>query len=192
MTKVSTYNNMFSNCRSLEYINIKYYKPSTTLERTYYFSDSPKNLVVCTEYQDLISLIEEHECNKVYCSDDWYENRNKLNSDDDECIENCSSLDINIFEYKSKCYSQCFSWTYVNNNKCEDCHPDCRECFGPYSPINSNCTSCISPDKFLYLGNCITACPKVTDGYYLNETLQQNICKCELIQCYSCSIESLK
>ena len=68
--------NMFENCKNLEYINMKNYKPSN-LGNKYLFNDCPKNLVVCTENSDFITLIEEKECNVVNCSDKWYESQKK-------------------------------------------------------------------------------------------------------------------
>ena len=62
-------------------------------------------------------------------------------------------------------------------------------CNGPYTLNNSNCISCLSENKYLYLGNCINQCPQ--NSSYYNETIFQNICKCELKQCKSCSLESL-
>jgi len=155
MSKVNNYNNMFSNCNNLEYINIKNYKPST-LGRNYFFSECQKNLVVCTEDQELSNIIENYEstCNIVNCNENWYEFKKKLNSDDGECIADCNLLDNNIFEYKFKCYPNCPNGTYNNNYKCVNCHPDCKECKGPNSLNSSNCLSCNSTDKFLYLGNC--------------------------------------
>ena len=78
----------------------------------------------------------------------------------------------NAYEYFSKCYSVCSQplfmddfllkcveicpkSTYVFERKCEKCHPDCIECNGPFNDTNSNCISCLSPDKFLENGNCI-------------------------------------
>ena len=192
MSIVYNYNNMFSNCNKLEYINIKNYRPSSS-GRTYFFSECQKNLVVCTEDQELSNIIENYEsaCNIVNCNENWYEFKKKINNDDGECIEDCNMLDNNKFEYKFKCYPNCPDGTYNNNYKCEDCHQDCKECYGPSSLNNNNCSSCKSIDKFLYLGNCVQTCPRISDSFFLNETISQKICKCELIKCYTCSMESL-
>ena len=68
------------------------------------------------------------------------------------------------------------------------CHPDCKICNGPYSFNNTNCTSCNDNNKYLYLGNCITECPR-NDSFY-DEEIEQNICKYELEQCKSFDIKS--
>ena len=39
------------------------------------------------------------------------------------------------------------------------------------------------------LGNCISECKR---DFYINQTIQQKICICDLIQCYTCSKESFK
>ena len=79
--------------------------------------------------------------------------------------------------------------TFNNNYTCEECHLDCKTCNAFYSDNNTNCLSCSSEDKFLYLGNCV---PECKNGYY-NDTEDSSIkkCKCELENCLSCSIESL-
>ena len=116
--------------------------------------------------------------NKTYCTQNYTcpENYNKLIINKNECINNCSKDLKYIYEYNNICYD-----SY--------CHPDCEECFGPYSFNNSNCSICKSKNKYLYLGNCIDSCKR--GSYYDNKT-QQNICKCELDNCLSCSIESLQ
>ena len=115
MNSVTKMTNMFFNLTKLEYLNIRNYIPSKTLGSSYYFNESLKNLVVCTEEKDLIDIIENHECNIVNCLDDWYNYRKKINEED----------------------------------KCVNCHYDCKECEGPYTINNTHCISCIYPDKVI-------------------------------------------
>ena len=180
-------NKMFDNCKNLEYVNIKNYQPSNNFESYYLFSDSPKNLVVCTKDETLVNIIKAHEYNVVNCEDDWYNYRNIIDNENN-CIESCTKTSYK-YEYRKKCYQSCLNRTYNNNYICEDCHPDCKECEGPFTINNSNCLSCLSQDKYLYFGNCISKCPR--NAYYLNETINQKICECELEQCRICSLESL-
>ena len=116
--------------------------------------------------------------NKTYCTQNYTcpENYNKLIINKKECINYCSKDLKYIYEYNNICYD-----SY--------CHPDCQECFGSYSFNNTNCSICKSKNKYLYLGNCIDSCKR--GSYYDNKT-RQNICKCELDNCLSCSIESLQ
>ena len=179
---------MFLNCNNLEYVNIRNYKPSKTLGSSYYFSQNPKNLVVCTEDKDFIDIIESHDCNIVNCLNDWYNYRKKINKENDTCTDDCY-LTSYKYEYNYECYPNCKIGTYINNYKCFDCHPDCKECEGPYTLNNTNCISCSSPDKVLKFGNCVSQDKCSTNTYY-NLTTNQNICKCDLEQCFSCSFES--
>ena len=57
-----------------------------------------------------------------------------------------------------------------------------------YTENNSNCKTC-KPEKFYNYGNCLNNCSR---GFYTNTTTNQNICKCELEQCLTCSQEILK
>ena len=114
--------------------------------------------------------------------------RKKINTENDSCINDCSLINFN-YEYNYKCYEKCIIGTYNNNSKCLDCHPDCKECEGEYNLNNSNCISCSSSDKVLKFGNCVEQNQCLRETYY-NETTMQHTCKCDLTQCFSCSIES--
>ena len=89
----------------------------------------------------------------------------------------------------SKCYEPCPDGTYHNTNNytCEDCHKDCKTCNKGPDNDNMNCKSCF-PYKFLKYGNCVLDC---INGYYIDEYDPSiKICKCDLIKCYKCSLES--
>ena len=114
MTNVKNLTHMFLNCNNLEYVNIRNYKPSITLGSSYYFNQSPKNLVVCTEDEDLIDIIESHDCNIVNCLDNWYNYRKKINKENGECTNNCTLTNYK-YEYNYECYQNCQVGTYINN-----------------------------------------------------------------------------
>ena len=171
-TMESAYNitYMFNNTPKLEFINLSNSKPNDDIKISNIFIGTPKNLVICAE-SDIISQQKIINCGIISCSDNWREYQNKINSDDNQCVNNCSMLN-NKFEYLSKCVNTCPdslyideyhlkcvdvcpSSTYTVDNKCEKCHPDCKTCNGPYNDTNSNCTSCLSSDKYLEDGNCI-------------------------------------
>ena len=101
---------------------------------------------------------------------------NKLIINKNECIDDCMKDPEYIYEYNNICYNT-------------SCHPDCKICKGTYSYNTTNCISCNDNNKYLYLGNCVTQCPR-NDSFY-DEEIDQNICKCELEQCKSCDIISL-
>ena len=138
--------------------------------------------------EELIDKIKSNDCNTFDCSDNPYKLKKKI-YENNKCIDNCLSTEFK-YEYKFGCISYCLNETYNNNYICEDCHKDCKECDGPYTINKSNCLSCVSEDKYLYFGNCIDECQRA-NSYYFNGSINQNICKCELIQCKTCSIESL-
>ena len=95
-------------------MNIRNYKPSNTLGSSYYFNQSPKNLVVCTEDKDLIDIIESHDCNIVNCLNDWYNYRKKINIENGRCTDNCTLTNYK-YEYNYECYQNCQVGTYINN-----------------------------------------------------------------------------
>ena len=110
----------------------------------------------------------------------------KINLENSECVLKCSDTKYNKYLYESRCYRTCPEGTYTNDYVCENCHPDCKTCDGPPETGNSNCKSCISPDKILNKGNCIYECP---NGFYYDEN-SIKVCKCDLIKCSKCSDES--
>ena len=190
MNKVKNNEKMFFNCTNLEYVNLRNYKQSIILGNSYFFNESPKNLVVCTEDANLVNIIESHDCNIVNCLDDWYNYKKNIYPEDDECTDDCTLTNFR-YEYNYICQLNCPKGTYNNNYKCEYCHPDCEECEGNYTINNSNCTSCSNPEKALKFGNCVDKKECLRNTYY-NNILQQDICKCDLEQCFTCSLESLK
>ena len=181
--------NMFDKCNNLIYVNIKNYKINYNNRNYDFFKNSPSNIAVCTENEELKEKIKLYKgCSFIGCSDNWYELMNKI-TEKGECVQNCTSTNYK-YEYNFKCISNCLSGTYINNYKCEKCHEDCEKCSGPKTISSTNCISCSSKDKYLYFGNCVDECPG--NSYYHNYTIAQNICDYELVQCKTFSKESLK
>ena len=71
-----------------------------------------------------------------------------------KCVNTCPDP-LYMDESQSKCVNVCPNSTYIVDNKCKKCHQDCKTCKGLFNDTNSNCTSCISSDKYLENGNCI-------------------------------------
>ena len=172
---------MFNNTPKLEFINLSNSKPNDNIKISNIFIGTSKNLVICSE-SEIISRQINIDCNVITCSDNWREYQAKINIDNNQCVINCSILN-NKFEYlskcvntcpdplymdesQSKCVDTCPNSTYINGKNCEKCHPDCKECNGPFNDSNSNCSSCLSPDKYLENGNCIY---KEINDYTTNE-----------------------
>lgn len=178
---------MFLNCDNLEYINFYNFKSGNINIETDFFKGISQNLVICVNNSKLNSIIESNECFAFSCFDNWLDFKRKINTENNTCTTNCTLTNYK-YEYEYKCYQECLNGTYNDNYQCKRCHPDCKECEGNYTKNTTNCTLCSSSDKFLYLGNCIDECP---GDSYINQTTEQKICKCELTQCNTCSMDSL-
>ena len=114
--------------------------------------------------------------NSIYCTESFNcPNGYKLIEDKKECIDDCSKDSEYKFELDNKCVKTL-------------CHPDCRECQGRSTDESTNCISCASGDKYLYLGDCVQECKNYS---FYDEENNQAVCKCELEQCKICNIESL-
>ena len=109
----------------------------------------------------------------------FYQNNYKIC--DSEFYLNCISEFI--------CYENCPIKVYNETNKCNYCHHECKTCSEIFNEKSNNCLSCSSTDKYLKLGNCVSNC---SNGYY-NDTKDPSIkkCKCDLENCFICSLESL-
>ena len=184
-TSIINKNDMFLNCGNLEYINFKNYNSNIILNSNFFKSNS-KNYVVCLENEILVNITENPECITIKCGDNWKDFRKKINTKDNSCTDDCTMTEYQ-FEYKYNCIPNCLNGTYNNNYKCEDCLPECKECEGAN---NDNCISCSSPDKFLKFGKCVNS-SECLRGFYLNNITNQKTCKCDLENCYKCSLESL-
>lgn len=89
--------------------------------------------------------------------------------------------------YLLKCVDQCLGSQYENyqNGRCDQCHSDCLECFGPYS---DNCIKCEDPTKFLIQKEniCLDECP-----YYTVEDKINRICLiCVVENCSICEFRN--
>ena len=181
---------IFANCENLEFINLKNYKiGSSYYLKEHHFRGTSINLVICTLSEALKQEINTNQCINNNCGENWYEYKPKI-YEENKCTNDCT-LTKYQFEYEYKCYSNCLIGTYNNNYKCKKCHPDCKECDKANTTITTNCKTCISENKYLYLGNCLDKCPR-EKSYYYNTSIKQNICKCEFPQCHTCTQESLE
>ena len=189
--KLSNMTDMFKECNKLEYLNLKNFKNGlVVLENDFY--NTPENIVICTDSDSILSHINSHKkCRTVTCDENWKEHQQKINTENDECTNDC--LNVNYkYLYGSKCINNCPERTIENNYICEDCHEDCKICSDKYSDNNSNCITCLDENKFINFGNCVSNCKN--DYYnYFNETLDLTIktCKCDLENCFQCTQESL-
>ena len=182
---------MFWDCPNLEYIHLGYIHFCSDKYSIYNFLSVAKNVVICCECAIKETLITILNCGLIDCNTNWRENQLKINLGNNECVTDCRSTLNNKYNYKNKCYTICPSGTYNKSNiECADCHPDCKTCEKSYDKKSTNCKSCLSPDRYLKSGNCVSEC---TNGFYYDENdISIKICKCDLNKCFKCSEESLK
>ena len=107
------------------------------------------------------------------------------------CLNGYNKCDLEFYLnciQEFKCYESCPNKIYTDK-KCNYCHSDCKTCNEIFNEKSSNCLSCLSPNKYLKFGNCVSECK---NGYY-NDTKDPSIkiCKCDLENCFTCSLESL-
>ena len=164
---------MFRDNPKLEFINFSNSHPNENIIITGLFQGTSKNLVICSD-SEVISRQTNISCNSISCSENWREDQKKLLLGEcvdtcnntakkydylSECVSSCQKAKYTI-EYLLKCVDICPISTYINDKNCEKCHPDCKECNGPFNDTNSNCISCLSPDKYLENGNCLNKTTK--------------------------------
>jgi proprotein convertase subtilisin/kexin type 5 len=156
--------------------------------------------------------IDPNSLNKIYeYNNIYYENcpfNTKVIEEKRKCVDDCKLDEKYVYEYSNKCYEKCPNNTYYDNdnkycynnipegfycsdsenNVLEKCHENCKECNGPPSINNNNCSKCPTENKiFFNLGNCTDNC---INGYYNDDNLNK-ICKCSYnIKCLKCSEKS--
>jgi len=52
------------------------------------------------------SFLQNYECTVIDCSEDWRKKRKKINSENNECVNDCYLTNYK-FEYEGKCYETC-------------------------------------------------------------------------------------
>ena len=161
------------------------------------------NICKDVEPTDLSNKYEYH--NSYY---DQCPVNTKIIEEKKKCVDDCKIDETFVYEYYNKCHEICPNNTYFYNedkycydnipdgfycndtelNTLDKCHENCKECHGPPSANNNNCSKCPS-DKNIYfdLGNCTDSC---VNGFY-NDINSNKICKCTYdIKCEACSLNS--
>ena len=63
--------------------------------------------------------LNQRECIKIDCSNDWRKIIEKINNDNNDCIKNCTS--VNKYDYNTKCYNDCSTFNdlspIIKNNE---------------------------------------------------------------------------
>ena len=150
---------MFMDSKNLRYVNLSNSNPNTSILIHSYdlFKGTPANLVICSESEKISKeFLIPSTCHIINCNDNWRDSQKKIiQNDNSKCYIDCNETP-NKYDYYSICVQTCPPSTYVIGSNCINCHPDCKTCKGPFSDTNSNCISCISPNKYLENGNCIS------------------------------------
>ena len=195
-SKVQTMNEMFYNCNSLTSLEIGVLDTSsvTDMNKMFYnchslislnlFSFNTKNIQI---YDEMFFNLNE---SLFYCIDDnnvldsQINNYNKVNCSDlcsiisnskyiiekNKCITNCSQDDIYIFEYNYMCFSSCPNDSYKYDKY------TCKKKIICENYYNYNHTGCLD---------------KIPQGFYLNDTINKRIDKCN-IKCSNCTLDSME
>ena len=129
-------NGMFNGCNSLEKLNINNFNISLVTNYTGIFQNCEK-LNILNLYNSNFFSVDNFEnmfinyINMTYCINENIKinitsplgllKRGKINSDTNECIQNCTNDGDYKYEYNNKCYIKCPNGTYLlsnNNNIC--------------------------------------------------------------------------
>ena len=124
-------NDMFTGCNSLSYLDLSNINSELIpiiqqsnlklthinfIDSTIYNSTSinsifniiEKNAVLCFYSMNIsqFSFLQNYECIVIDCSEDWRKKRKKINSENNECVNDCYLTNYK-FEYEGKCYETC-------------------------------------------------------------------------------------
>lgn len=164
IAEIEKLQNIFLNCKKLEFINLKNYNQNTqTYLQKNYFQSLPFNSIIYTLNEQLISELKEHQCfnfinNDIDINDINLNEYKKKKSEDNICTDTCLTTNYK-YEYEYLCKSECISGTYNNSFHCKKYHSDCVECSNGKDSLCTNCLSCSGKNKIFHLGNCLTQCP---------------------------------
>ena len=180
VTNIGNVDNIFLNCRNLEYINIKNLKSNCNLKNKF-FNGIPTNIIVCIDNNknELVQqIIDKNSCILISC----IENLHKYNLNRDGCfIKNCLSQNYK-FQFQGNCYEKCPSNSKQRENSKEleaflleeqyFCKPICNETF-PFEIIATqecvqNCNISNILNKLCILNNQEKGNSKIFDALLEN------------------------
>jgi surface protein len=169
-SSVTDMNKMFYNCQSLLSLNL--FSFNTTQIKIYneMFFNVNKSFLYCINDNNILySQINNYS--KVNCSELCSSISNgKYIIEKNKCIVNCSLDDIYIFEYNYICYSTCPNGSYQYDNY------TCKKEIFCENYYNYNHTGCLD---------------SIPLGFYLNDTINKTIDKCN-INCRNCTLDSIE
>ena len=152
-SKINNMSRTFYNCNKLEYLNLKNFKNELNVKNEDFYI-TPENIVICTYSEHIINIINSKHCSLITCDENWKEQQKKINTENNECINDCSNINYKYL-YGSKCINNCPMRTFNNNYICEDCHEDCNIC-NKESLNNNLCITCNNKKGYYPIDNDIS------------------------------------
>ena len=128
---------------------------------------SCNSLDECTECKKGYKLINK-QCIKNVCNENC---KDCIEYSDDNDYQNCTECPENrlLQEDKGNCIEKCSPGYYKSNDKCLNCHNNCKSCSKGYNETHQNCEECNDPYLLIkaegFPNNCVSKCP---DGTTLN------------------------
>ena len=105
ITEDNKFDDIFTNCENLEFINFTNYKDGTYNLKISHFQNSSKNIVICSSNNILIQEIDGDRCIRNNCEENWYDYKTKIYGNN-ECTDDCSTTSFK-YEFKKQCYKKC-------------------------------------------------------------------------------------
>ena len=164
-SQVRDFSWMFYNCNSLIYLNLYSFIIQDNVEID--SSMIPKksvNLFLCFNIQTASKLMSNLNGHLNNCNNNCFINEAKLIIDKRTCIDRCANDNLYKYEYKNICFK---------TNSCSE--------ISEYLYGNS--------DNEIYCNNQTKLIDEISEGYYLNDTNNKTIDKCNP-KCKSCNNES--
>ena len=162
-SQVTSFNTMFYNCSSLIYLNLNSFIIKGDAVITQMLNKIPEILLLCYNTNKASKLSSFTSFTNQCSNDECFKNEYKLIINYRACIKECNIGYKYIYEYKNICFETCLEvseYLYGNSN---------YELYYNYDK-----TKCID---------------EIPDGYYLNDTNEKTIDKCN-IKCKTCNKES--
>ena len=94
--------NLFSHCNNLQYINLKNFDLQSVTTKGNEINEVPKNVIACINQNKasyLYQLIKNLGCSNIYCGDDWYLYKKKLNKETNNVFINVITINMNLIVY---------------------------------------------------------------------------------------------
>ena len=114
VTEIGKFDDIFTNCEKLEFINLKNYKDCDHDLTITNFQSTSTNLVICTLNTKLNQILENDPCIINNCEENWYIYKTKI-FNNNECTNDCKSISYK-YEFKNQCYRKCPEGTIKREN----------------------------------------------------------------------------